>query len=184
MKVLVEVASTDWGSFSPLKFWTFVRSRRPRVICLGMIAVFSALSFSLLGNVVAYQQAGVDTSTQVLEYLHDTHSVLPGGSRPIPLDDQSIRQQVSARLQDRFLLLQQVNGSDWSMIENTLVDEKRDTGYDVPVLSLTSSLNVFDDGRDGRPPGLGGYLLRAVLGDATEGSRQSWDLETLADAFL
>ncbi|KAF9776766.1 hypothetical protein IL306_005011, partial [Fusarium sp. DS 682] len=23
MKVLVEVASTDWGSFSPLKFWTF-----------------------------------------------------------------------------------------------------------------------------------------------------------------
>ncbi|WKT45426.1 hypothetical protein QSH57_010300 [Fusarium oxysporum f. sp. vasinfectum] len=77
-----------------------------------------------------------------------------------------------------------VNGSDWSMIENTLVDEKRDTGYDVPVLSLTSSLNVFDDGRDGRPPGLGGYLLRAVLGDAIEGSRQSWDLETLADAFL
>ncbi|EXA48821.1 hypothetical protein FOVG_05484 [Fusarium oxysporum f. sp. pisi HDV247] len=46
MKVLVEVASTDWGSFSPLKFWTFVRSRRPRVICLEMIAVFSALSFS------------------------------------------------------------------------------------------------------------------------------------------
>ncbi|KAH7483695.1 hypothetical protein FOMA001_g5882 [Fusarium oxysporum f. sp. matthiolae] len=366
MKILVEVASTDWGSFSPLKFWTFIRSRRSRVICLGMIAVLSASSFSLLGNVVAYQQAGVDTSTQVLEYLHDTHSVLPGGSRPIPLDDQSIRRQVSARLQDRLSLLQQgmlessteglvsvnvsdqsrsslspavmqlfrapvyrlkmfcspshpqgvsimvpdkrnphirfvleetvsvfgsepttyeapfgtnesvisktaldvakatypgityplvafneaalwigvmdsehdggpavtterwgslipftkgfsgieqpdgrqtnysltfsgltcrlnrstgwadikVNGSDWSMIENTLVDEKRDTGYDVPVLSLTSSLNVFDDGRDGRPPGLGGYLLRAVLGDATEGSRQSWDLETLADAFL
>ncbi|KAG9504966.1 hypothetical protein J7337_004948 [Fusarium musae] len=67
MKVLVEAASIDWGSFSPLKFWTFVRSRRPRVICLGMIAVFSALSFSLLGNAVAYQQAGVDTSTQVLE---------------------------------------------------------------------------------------------------------------------
>ncbi|EWY97243.1 hypothetical protein FOYG_05717 [Fusarium oxysporum NRRL 32931] len=98
MKVLVEVASTDWGSFSPLKFWTFVRSKRPRVICLGMIAVLSASSFSLLGNVVAYQQAGVDNSTQVLEYLHDTHSVLPRGSRPIPLDGQSIRQQVSARL--------------------------------------------------------------------------------------
>ncbi|KAF4499466.1 hypothetical protein FAGAP_4359 [Fusarium agapanthi] len=55
MKVLVEVAGTDWGSFSPLKFWTFVRSRRPRVICLGMIAALSALSFSLLGNVVGYQ---------------------------------------------------------------------------------------------------------------------------------
>ncbi|KAH7248502.1 uncharacterized protein BKA55DRAFT_594452 [Fusarium redolens] len=125
MKVLVEVASTDWGSFSPLKFWTFVRSRRPRVICLGIIAVLSALSFSLLGNSVAYQQAGVDTSTQVLEYLHDTHSVLPGGSQPIPLDDQSIQQQVSARLQDRLSRLQQ---------------------------------GIFD--------------------------RQSWDLETLADAFL
>ncbi|KAF5711850.1 hypothetical protein FMUND_8796 [Fusarium mundagurra] len=366
MKVLVEVASTDWGSFSPLKFWTFVRSRRPRVICLGMIAVLSALSFSLLGNAVAYQQAGVDTSTQVLEYLYDTHSVLPGGSRPIPLDNQSTRQQVSARLQDRLSRLQQgilepstkglvsvnvsdqsrsslspavmrlfhapvyrlkmvcspshlqgvsvmvpdkrnphlrfvleeaasvfspesityeaafganesavskmaldgakttypgtmypliafnetalwigvmdsehdggpaittkrwgslipltkgfpgteqpdgrpinnsltfsgltcrlsrsvawadikVNGSDWSMIENTLVNEKPDIGHDMPVLSLTSSLDTFDDGRDGRPPGLGGHLLRAALGAANEGSRQSWDLETLVDAFL
>lgn len=69
MKVLVEVASTDWGSLSPLKFWTFARSKAPRVICLGAIAVLSALSFSLLGNVVAYQQAGVDTPTQVLEYM-------------------------------------------------------------------------------------------------------------------
>ncbi|KAF5625102.1 hypothetical protein F52700_9477 [Fusarium sp. NRRL 52700] len=361
MKVLVEVASTDWGSFSPLKFWTFVRSRRPRVICLGMIAVLSALSFSLLGNAVAYQQAGVDTSTQVLEYLHDTHSVLPGGSRPIPLDDQSIRQQVSARLQDKLSRLQQgmlesstkglvsvnvsdqsrsslspavmqlfhapvyrlkmfcspshlqgvsimlpdnrdprlsfvleetasvfgsesatykaslgtdqgiisdivlnevratypliafnetalwigvmdsgdddgpvvtterwdslipfakglpgteepdgrqtnysltfsgltcrlnrstgwadikVNGSDWSTIENTLVDEKLDTWHDMPVLSLTSSLDTFDDARDGRTPGLGGHLLRAAVGVAAEGSRRSWNLETLADAFL
>ncbi|RKL35884.1 hypothetical protein BFJ72_g8584 [Fusarium proliferatum] len=366
MKVLVEVASTDWGSFSPLKFWTFVRSRRPRVMCLGMIAVLSALSFSLLGNAVAYQQAGVDTSTQVLEYLYDTHSVLPGGSRPIPLDDQSIQQQVSARLQDRLSRLPQgmlkssttglvsvnvsdqsrsslspavmqlfhapvyrlkmlcrpshlksvsmigpdkrnphlrfaleetasvlgsesttyeatfgtnesvvsksavdaakatnpeitypliafnetalwigvmdsehdggpvvtterwnslipftkgfpiteqpdgrqtnyslrfsgltcrlnrstgwadikVNGSDWSMVENTLVDEKPDAGHDMPVLSLTASLSTFDDGRDGRPPGLGGHLLRAALGVAAEGSRQSWGLETLADAFL
>ncbi|KAF5576440.1 hypothetical protein FPANT_10923 [Fusarium pseudoanthophilum] len=366
MKVLVEVASTDWGSFSPLKFWTFVRSRRPRVICLGMIAVLSALSFSLLGNAVAYQQAGVDTSTQVLEYLYDTHSVLPGGSRPIPFDDQSIRQQISARLQDRLSRLQQgmlessttglvsvnvsdqsrsslspavmqlfhtpvyrlkmscspshlqdvamvvpdkrnshlrfvleeaasifdsesttyetpfgtnesivsktaldevqakypgttypliafketalwigvmdsgldggpviaterwgslipftkgfpsteqsdgrqanysltfsgvtcrlnrstgwadikVNGSDWSMIENTLVDEKPDTGHDIPVLSLTSRIGTFDDSRDGRPSGLGGHLLRAALGAVTEGSRQIWDLETLADAFL
>ncbi|KAI1046160.1 hypothetical protein LB505_008905 [Fusarium chuoi] len=360
MKVLVEVASTDWGSFSPLKFWTFVRSRRPRVICLGMIAVFSALSFSLLGNAVAYQQAGVDTSTQVLEYLYDTHSVLPGGSRPIPLDDQSIRQQVSARLQDRLSRLQQgtlesstkglvsvnvsdqsrsslspavmqlfhapvyrlkmfcspsllqgvsimlpdkrnphlsfvleetasvfgsesttyeaslgtdqgvisdivlnekratypliafnetalwigvmdsghddapvvttdrwgslipfakgfpgtepdgrqtnysltfsgltcrlnrstgwadikVNGTDWSMIENTLVDEKPDTGHDMPVLSLTSSLDTFDDVRDGRPPGLGGHLLRAALGLAIEPIRRNWGLETLVDALL
>ncbi|KAF4439512.1 hypothetical protein FACUT_4068 [Fusarium acutatum] len=366
MKVLVEVASTDWGSFSPLKFWTFVRSRRPRVICPGMIAVLSALSFSLLGNAVAYQQARVDPSTQVLEYLYDTHSVLPGGSRPIPLGDQSIRQQVSARLQDRLSRLQQrmlepstkglvsvnvsdqkrsslspavmqlfhapsyllkmvcspshlqgvsamvpdkrnphlrfaleetasvlgseattyeapfgtnesvisktaldaakttypgitypliafnetalwigvmdsehdggpvvtterwgslipftkgfpcteqpdgrqtnssltfsgltcrlnrstgwadvkVNGSDWSMIENAFVDEKPDTGHDIPVLSLASSLDTFDDGREGRPPGLGGHLLRAALEVATEGSRRSWDLETLADAFL
>ncbi|KAF4457037.1 hypothetical protein F53441_952 [Fusarium austroafricanum] len=69
MTVLVEVAGTDWGSLSPLKFWTFIRSRSPRVICLGAIAVLSALSFSLLGNVVAYQQAGVDTSEQVLEYV-------------------------------------------------------------------------------------------------------------------
>ncbi|KAL3594351.1 hypothetical protein FPOAC2_08661 [Fusarium poae] len=63
MKVLVEVANTDWGSFSPLKFWTFARSKRPRVICLGAIAVLSALSFALLSNVVAYQ-AGM-----MLEYM-------------------------------------------------------------------------------------------------------------------
>ncbi|SCO39147.1 uncharacterized protein FFMR_05538 [Fusarium fujikuroi] len=127
MKVLVEVASTDWGSFSPLKFWTFVRSRRPRVICLGMIAVLSALSLSLLGNSVAYQQAGVDTSTQVLEYLYDTHSVLPGGSRPIPLDDQSIQQQVSARLQDRLSRLPQgmLESSTTGLVSVSVSDQSR-----------------------------------------------------------
>ncbi|KAM0545614.1 hypothetical protein ACHAPJ_011229 [Fusarium lateritium] len=67
MNVLVEVAGTDWGSLSPLKFWTLIRSKRPRVVCLGVIAILSAFSFSLLGNVVAYQQAG--TSTRVLEYM-------------------------------------------------------------------------------------------------------------------
>ncbi|CVK99184.1 uncharacterized protein FMAN_02090 [Fusarium mangiferae] len=127
MKVLVEVASTDWGSFSPLKFWTFVRSRRPRVMCLGMIAVLSALSFSLLGNAVAYQQAGVDTSTQVLEYLYDTHSVLPGGSRPIPLDDQSIQQQVSARLQDKLSRLPQgmLKSSTTGLVSVNVSDQSR-----------------------------------------------------------
>ncbi|KAJ4255666.1 hypothetical protein NW757_004285 [Fusarium falciforme] len=54
LNVLVEVASTDWGSTSPLKFWTFLQSQKPRIICLGVISILSALSFSLLSNVTAF----------------------------------------------------------------------------------------------------------------------------------
>ncbi|KAF5536014.1 hypothetical protein FNAPI_11899 [Fusarium napiforme] len=272
MKVLVEVASTDWGSFSPLKFWTFVRSRRLRVICLGMIAVLSALSFSLLGNAVAYQQAGVDTSSSP-SHLRDVSMMLPDkrnqhlrfvleetasvfGSESITYeaslgtDQIDISDIVLNGKRDTYPLIAfnetalwigvmnsgyddapvvtterwgslipfakglpgtehrqtnhslaysgltcrlnrstgwadvKVNGSDWSMIENTVVDEKPDTGHDIPVLSLTPRTDTFDDRRDGRPSGLGGHLLRAALGAVTEGSRQIWDLETLADAFL
>ncbi|KAF4957093.1 hypothetical protein FSARC_11402 [Fusarium sarcochroum] len=75
MKVLVEVAGTDWGSLSPLKFWTFIRSKRPRVVCLGAIAVLSALSFSLLGNVVAYQQADTGASVHEVQANIDEYTM-------------------------------------------------------------------------------------------------------------
>jgi hypothetical protein len=77
-----------------------------------------------------------------------------------------------------------VNGSDWSVIENTLFGEKLDRHYDIPILSFASAEDVFDDGAGGKAPGLGGHLLRAALNVKSEGSRPSWDLETLADAFL
>ncbi|KAH7274739.1 hypothetical protein B0J15DRAFT_383844 [Fusarium solani] len=58
LNVLVEVAGTDWGSTSPLKFWAFLQSQKPRIICLGVISILSALSFSLLSNVTAYEETG------------------------------------------------------------------------------------------------------------------------------
>ncbi|KAM0281366.1 hypothetical protein ACHAPQ_004140 [Fusarium lateritium] len=77
-----------------------------------------------------------------------------------------------------------VNGSDWSVIENTLFGEKFDQQYDIPMLSFASSGNAFDDDLEWEAPGLGGHLLRAALGVKNEESRHSWDLETLADVFL
>ncbi|EEU40563.1 uncharacterized protein NECHADRAFT_66006 [Fusarium vanettenii 77-13-4] len=64
LNVLVEVAGTDWGSTSPLKFWTFLQSQKPCIICLGVISILSSLSFSLLSNVTAYEEAG---SLQLLQ---------------------------------------------------------------------------------------------------------------------
>ncbi|KAI6750767.1 hypothetical protein HG530_014217 [Fusarium avenaceum] len=325
MKVLVEVASTDWGSLSPLKFWTFAQSKAPRVICLGAIAVLSALSFSLLGNVVAYQQAGVDTPTQsttlesseegllgvnvsgwsrstlspaVMQLfdapvyrlqlsctpsnLQNVSIDLPDDHNPhlrIALNESPVSELEAAKYQAEFgveksflsmeelnnwnetypdiryplvafsgkaiwigsiqltqhgdldgmtatkrwgslspftqssVALPQlgihddtynltlsgvacyinrstgradikVNGSDWSIIENTLFGEKLEQQYEMPILSVASAEDVFDDGARGKAPGLGGHLLRAALNVESEASRPSWDLETLADAFL
>ncbi|KAM0413584.1 hypothetical protein ACHAPT_013636 [Fusarium lateritium] len=69
LNVLVEVAGTDWGSSSPLKFWTFLRSQKPRIICLGVISILSSLSFSLLGNVTAYEEAGNIMTTRDIEAM-------------------------------------------------------------------------------------------------------------------
>ncbi|KAF5673906.1 hypothetical protein FHETE_3293 [Fusarium heterosporum] len=349
MKVLVEVASTDWGSLSPLKFWTFARSKAPRVICLGAIAVLSALSFSLLGNVVAYQQAGVDTPTQVeadgsplhagasnelqdllvrlrsttlepsnegllgvnvsdrsrstlspavlqlfdapvyrlqlsctpsnlqsvsikvpddrnshlqiileeaphsesvpveyqaelgteksilsMEVLSDTNDTYPGIRYPLvafnkaaiwigsirltppggprvtdatkrwgdlnPFSQSSTTfPQLGAQARNYSLTFSGVachidrstgradiiiNGTDWSIIEDTLFHEKLDQRHDIPISSLTSAQDVFDDSLVGKAPGLGGHLLWAALNVKSEETQPVWDLETLADAFM
>ncbi|KAF4999612.1 hypothetical protein FGRMN_2360 [Fusarium graminum] len=130
MKVLVEVASTDWGSLSPLKFWTFARSRAPRVICQGVIAVLSALSFSFLGNVVAYQQAGVDTPTQAETDVSPLHA------------------GVSNELQDLLMRLQSttLKSSDEGLLGVNVSDRSRSTLspavlqlFDAPVYRLKLS---------------------------------------------
>ncbi|KAF5010376.1 hypothetical protein FDECE_3492 [Fusarium decemcellulare] len=70
LTVLVEIAGTDWGSTSPVKFWTFLRSQKPRIICLGVITILSALSISFLSNVVAYESEGENVArTKELEYI-------------------------------------------------------------------------------------------------------------------
>ncbi|KAJ4244392.1 hypothetical protein NW762_014520 [Fusarium torreyae] len=77
-----------------------------------------------------------------------------------------------------------VNGSDWKVIEDTLVNQKIVPQHDLPMLSLVSALDVFESGSIGAAPGLGGHLLRAALDVKNEGSQLLWKLETLADAFL
>jgi hypothetical protein len=68
----MELASTDWGSYSPLKHWTFVRTRDPRLICLATVALPSALSFSFLTNATAYEAIGFNIAnvTQKVETLY------------------------------------------------------------------------------------------------------------------
>ncbi|KAH7274738.1 hypothetical protein B0J15DRAFT_450 [Fusarium solani] len=72
LKALSELAGTDWGSYSPLKHWTFVRTRDPRLICLATVALPSALSFSFLTNATAYEAIGFNIAnvTQKVETLY------------------------------------------------------------------------------------------------------------------
>ncbi|GKU04290.1 hypothetical protein FLAG1_06892 [Fusarium langsethiae] len=235
MKVLVEVANTDWGSFSPLKFWTFARSKRPRVICLGAIAVLSALSFALLSNAVAYQ-AGI-----MLEYFstpravtidrpddQDPHIRITFEDTPPLFESYMIKYQAAFGMEESILSKGslenanasidanqssgidpidgsyrlalsgmncrleksngradiKVNGSHWTIIKDTLFNEHYDSRPNKPMSSLTSTLQIFDEGSVGRAPGLGGHLLRAALNITSEGDQPFWELQSLFEAFL
>ncbi|RSL68032.1 hypothetical protein CEP54_003025 [Fusarium duplospermum] len=83
LNVLVEVAGTDWGSTSPTKFWKFLQSQKPRIICLGIISILSSLSFSLLSNVTAYEETGNVNTTTTLEAMQGMQGFL---KQPLPLD--------------------------------------------------------------------------------------------------
>jgi hypothetical protein len=77
-----------------------------------------------------------------------------------------------------------VNGSQWTIIKDTLFNERQDLRPSKPLSSLTSALDIFDDGHVGRAPGLGGHLLRAALNTTSEGDQPSWTLQSLFEAFL
>jgi hypothetical protein len=77
-----------------------------------------------------------------------------------------------------------VNGSYWAIIKDTLFNERYSSRPDEPMSSLTSALEIFDNGRVGRAPGLGGHLLRAALNTTSEGDQPSWRLQSLFEAFL
>ncbi|WXC65982.1 hypothetical protein SNK03_011764 [Fusarium graminearum] len=78
-----------------------------------------------------------------------------------------------------------VNGDDWIIIKDTLFNEHRDPRPDEPMSRLTSQLEILDDGRIGRAPGLGGHLLRAALNTTSEGDhpslRPSYGMKQQAD---
>ncbi|KAL2691200.1 hypothetical protein Neosp_001581 [[Neocosmospora] mangrovei] len=104
LNVLVEVAGTDWGSTSPLKFWTFLQSQKPRIICLGVISILSSLSFSLLSNVTAYEEAGsVNTTTtlEAMQGMQDFSTLTP----PLKIDDNE-RLQILNDLENQLQRLQ------------------------------------------------------------------------------
>jgi len=77
-----------------------------------------------------------------------------------------------------------VNGSQWTIIKDTLFNEQYDPRPNRPMSALTSALDFFDDGHVGAAPGLGGHLLRAALNITSEGNRPSWKLDSLFEAFL
>lgn len=104
LNVLVEVAGTDWGSTSPLKFWTFLQSQKPRIICLGVISILSALSFSLLSNVTAYEEAGSVNATTAFEAMQGMQDVF---KKPLRLEiEDSERLHVLNELQNQLQRLQ------------------------------------------------------------------------------
>lgn len=105
LNVLVEVAGTDWGSTSPVKFWTFLQSQKPRIICLGVVSILSSLSFSLLSNVTAYQEAGNVNVTTNLEAMQGMQDFL---NQPLPLEiKDNVRLQILNDLENQLQRLQE-----------------------------------------------------------------------------
>ena len=73
LKVLVEVGTTTFGSYNPFKLVTLLATWKVRVVLLAFAAALSAVSFSTLTNVIAYEafQATANDQQPVrLEYLY------------------------------------------------------------------------------------------------------------------
>ena len=76
LRTLVEVSTTDWGSYSPFKLYELVRVKQARVVMLALVTLSSAIYFSALSNIVAYeaftQEAG-RVSNVTLQHLYAKH---------------------------------------------------------------------------------------------------------------
>ena len=91
LRALIEVSTTDWGSYSPFKLFELARIKQTRPILLAIATLASAISFSALSNVVAYegftQEAGANFDA-TLQYLYrkpkgtgDEDTGMSGGSQ-------------------------------------------------------------------------------------------------------
>lgn len=73
LKALVEVGTTTFGSYDPFKLTALFATSRVRVIVLATTALLSAVSFSTLSNVIAYEAFQTDANQQIsipLDYLY------------------------------------------------------------------------------------------------------------------
>jgi hypothetical protein len=55
LQALVQMATTETGSFSISKLRTLAKTRRPRFILFGILVLLAAVSSTLLANVIAYE---------------------------------------------------------------------------------------------------------------------------------
>ena len=86
LQALVEVSTTDHGSYAPIKLYTLLQTHRLRIILLAAITLLSAISYSALANVVAYEaytHNGANTTTS-LQYLYPSPTHLDNSSQ-LPL---------------------------------------------------------------------------------------------------
>ncbi|KAK5956099.1 hypothetical protein OHC33_002672 [Knufia fluminis] len=67
---LVELSTTNWGSYSPSKFWSLVSSREVRCVLTAVTTVLAAVSYSCLTNIIGYQAAEATMQNQTLEYIY------------------------------------------------------------------------------------------------------------------
>lgn len=90
LRALIAVSTTDWGSYSPFKLFELVRIKQAGTIVLAILTLASAISFSALSNVVAYeaftQEAGMNFDA-TLQYLYRKPGMTGDDDRmsPMPL---------------------------------------------------------------------------------------------------
>ena len=85
LRALVEVSTTDWGSYSPFKLFALARTRQARVVLLAVLTLASAISFSALSNVVAYEafykEAGLSEHASIHRLYRAPSTVSPPGNQ-------------------------------------------------------------------------------------------------------
>jgi hypothetical protein len=83
VEALIEVSVTNWGSYHPGKHWTLSRTGDLRLSLVACVAILSAISFSFMSNVVAYEAVDYAIIYQNLNLEHlyvDSHSILDPSS--------------------------------------------------------------------------------------------------------
>ncbi|KAJ9655400.1 hypothetical protein H2198_005704 [Neophaeococcomyces mojaviensis] len=123
---VVELSTTNWGSYSPIKFRNLVVSKEVRFILAAVITVFAALSYSCLTNIIGYQATGYHVSrhNKTLDYLFQPVKAVDNcaASNAWFDDDNGVLCATSSYWSPEKNLLPDISGESLSTFRSGLVD--------------------------------------------------------------
>ncbi|CEI69248.1 unnamed protein product [Fusarium venenatum] len=173
MKVLVEVANTDW---EVIKYQATL-GREESILSKKSLDDANTRYPDIRYPLIAFNQTAIWIGSI---NVNQSSGISPiDGSYRLVLSGMNCHLEKSNGHADI-----KVNESQWTTIKDTLFNEHHDLRPSEPASSLTSTLEIVDDSHVRRAPGLGGHLLRAALNTTSEGDQPSWKLQSLFEAFL